>query len=96
MALVFALPTHFMPVAFLFAGALFTRTLLDANVQWQSRLQLELTGRVAALASMLARLAALLATLAVALAASWTYTALPIAALLVAGTALILAFFAPT
>jgi hypothetical protein len=70
LAAALVLPAPCMPVLLVLLGALFTRTLLDANLQWQMRLEPHVTGRVAALASVLARVAALLATVAVAAVAS--------------------------
>ncbi|WP_338702004.1 MFS transporter [Streptomyces sp. Q6] len=71
LAAALTLPTPCMPVLLVVLGVLFTRTLLDANLQWQTRLDSQVTGRVAALASVLARVAAVLSTVAVAAVASW-------------------------
>ncbi|WP_018546841.1 hypothetical protein [Streptomyces sp. LaPpAH-108] len=97
LAAALALPTPCMPVLLVVLGALFTRTLLDANLQWQTRLESRLTGRVAALASVLARLAALLATVAVAAVASRGHesTGLPSTALAITVVALVFFLLAP-
>jgi hypothetical protein len=98
LAAALVLPAPCMPVLLVLLGALFTRTLLDANLQWQMRLEPHVTGRVAALASVLARVAALLATVAVAAVASQgrESVGLPSTALAITAIALVFTVAAPS
>jgi hypothetical protein len=98
LAAALVLPTPCMPILLVLLGASFTRTLLDANLQWQTRLEPHVTGRVAALASVLARIAALLATVAVAAVASQGHESagLPSTALGITVIALVFTVAAPS